>query len=113
MHSTLKEGTERRFEPRTLWCATLALLAISLLLALSGASPAAAGSQVAGCRLQVTGLTTDDLQPFAGSRASSSTFNPSQAQGQTLQPVTIRGHVLLPGRPVAPDPQWVVVVTGT
>lgn len=70
--------------------ALLALVTFACLLGLSGQSQVAASKQIP------PGLSA-----------------PRDVAEQPATNLTIRGHVILPGRPSPPDVRWVTVVTGT
>jgi RHS repeat-associated protein len=99
MYKSGKEKTGGSLDLSRSGLVALALLALSCVFALSGSSTVAAGKEMS-----------------AGSSASSGVPATQKYPASPAQPataITIRGHVLLAGRPGPPDPRWVIVVTAT
>src|SRR4051794_28100387 len=96
MHKSGEQDMDRVASPQIIWLAASALLVLACVLALSGSYPVAAEK-------------AEKLMPPTS--ASSPAMQVPRQQPQAS--ITIRGHLLLPGRPNPPDARWVIVVTGT
>ena len=92
--------TGRGLNPRSTWYFILALLALPCVFALAGSSAVATGEHLpTGSSSVTTNAWQQSVYPAYPAR--------------NLTTLTIRGHVLLPGRPNPPNPLWSIVVTGT